>query len=86
MLGYHKLDSEDIEILKSMFIKGNEIPLSNKVKDKAIELKQIRKMSLGDSIIAASALTQNVTLVTRNTNDFDNIKDLKLLNPYEKQP
>ncbi len=83
VLGYHELDAEDKKILESMFIKGREIPLSQKVKDKAIELKQERKMSLGDSIIAASALIHNAILVTRNVDDFTHIDDLQHLNPYK---
>ncbi len=39
-------------------------------------------MSLGDAIIAATALEYNATLVTRNTSDFDWISDLILENPF----
>ncbi len=39
-------------------------------------------MTLGDSLVAATALAYQLTLVTRNTNDFDWIEDLPLLNPF----
>ncbi len=83
VLGYHELDSEDKEILELLFMKGREIQLSKRVKEKAVELKQERKMSLGDSIIAASALIRAAILVTRNVDDFDHIDTLQLFNPYE---
>lgn len=88
VLGYHQLDSEDKEILEEMFIKGKEIPLSKEVEDKAIELRQERKMSLGDSIIAASALIFETPLVTRNIEDFSHLADLLVYTPYqpEKMP
>ena len=35
-----------------------------------------------DSLIAASAITRRLTIVTRNTKDFDKIKGLNLLNPW----
>jgi len=35
-----------------------------------------------DSLIAATALTHNLKLVTRNTKDFVEIKDLELVNPF----
>ncbi|MCD6532568.1 MAG: type II toxin-antitoxin system VapC family toxin [Deltaproteobacteria bacterium] len=82
VLGYQELDSEDKKIIESMFTKGKEIQLSKGVKEKAIELRQKRKMSLGDSIIAASALVHNAILVTRNVDDFSSIDSLQLFNPY----
>lgn len=83
VMGYHELDSEDQKILESLFAKGREIQLSQRIKEKAIELRQARRMSLGDSIIAASALIGEVILVTRNIDDFNHIAHLQLLNPYE---
>jgi len=38
-------------------------------------------MSLGDSLIAATALQYNLILVTHNTDDFDWIEELTLLDP-----
>jgi predicted nucleic acid-binding protein len=38
-----------------------------------------------DAIIAATALTENFVLVTRNTADFKNIPGLELLNPWEAE-
>jgi len=35
-----------------------------------------------DAVIAATALVENMILVTRDTDDFKNITDLKLLNPW----
>lgn len=47
----------------------------------AIALKQQRKMSLGDALIAATCLEHNKTLVTRNTTDFTWIENLRVINP-----
>jgi toxin FitB len=38
-------------------------------------------MSLGDAIIAATALIYNLEIVTRNTADFTGIPNIKLTNP-----
>lgn len=51
--------------------------------EKAVRLRQIKKMSLGDSLIAGTALVHDLTLVTRNTDDFAWIASLNLLNPLE---
>jgi predicted nucleic acid-binding protein len=39
-------------------------------------------MTLGDSLIAATALVHGRTLVTRNTKDFQWIAGLRLLDPF----
>jgi toxin FitB len=50
---------------------------------KSTLLRQQRKMTLGDSLIAATALIYNQTLITRNDKDFDWIDGLKLINPFD---
>jgi predicted nucleic acid-binding protein len=39
-------------------------------------------ISLPDAVIAASALSLDATLVTRNENDFARVLGLKVLNPF----
>jgi len=42
-----------------------------------------RTLPAADSMIAAAAITHHMTLVTRNTKDFDGIEGLMLINPWE---
>ena len=44
-----------------------------------------RSLPVFDSLIAAAALARRMTLVTRNTKDFENIEGLILLNPWERK-
>jgi len=37
-----------------------------------------------DAVITATALVENMILVTRNIDDFKNIANLKLLNPWDE--
>jgi predicted nucleic acid-binding protein len=41
-----------------------------------------RTLPYKDSLIAAAAITHHLTLITRNTKDFEDIGGLNLLNPW----
>jgi predicted nucleic acid-binding protein len=58
-------------------------PLDNIIVQHTVALCKQSKIKLPDAIIAATALTENFTLVTRNVDDFKNITGLNLLNPWE---
>lgn len=62
-----------------------EIPLEEQIITHTIELRREKKMSLADSIIAATALLHHLPLVTRNEVDFVHIKGLKIINPFSSQ-
>lgn len=65
------------------FVRDSAIlPLTDAVADKAIELKRKRKIKLPDAVIAATALVNDMTLVSRNDDDFQKISGLKYLNPF----
>lgn len=38
-------------------------------------------MSLGDALVAGTALAYELTLITRNVDDFSRIEGLSILNP-----
>jgi predicted nucleic acid-binding protein len=47
-----------------------------------IYIRQNYRLKLPDAIIAATAITYDLTLLTRNNADFNKIEGLKLLDPY----
>lgn len=83
VLGFHRLSKQDRISLEMFFSSTTVLPITSNVLDKAIELRQKRRMSLGDSLVAATCLVHNLTLATRNIGDFDWIAELRLLNPME---
>jgi len=58
------------------------LPLSDHLIDRIIKIKQHKNLKLGDAIIAATAIENNLTIVTRNEKDFKKIENLKLINPF----
>ena len=48
-----------------------------------VSLRKSKKVKTPDAIIAATALAYGYTIITNNEKDFENIKDLKFINPYK---
>ena len=86
VLGYHQLDDEERQYVEAFFRLAQVLPLSQAVLDQAVALRQQRKMSLGDALVAGTALVHSLTLVTRNVEDFQWIQGLSLLNPFDAEP
>ena len=57
--------------------------LDRQVVDQTIALCRLKKIKLPDAIIAATAIVNQQTLVTRNVADFKAIPNLKVLNPHD---
>jgi predicted nucleic acid-binding protein len=60
------------------------IEINKPIIDMTIVLRKSIRIQLPDAIIAATALTHNLTLVTRNVADFQTIKQLTVINPWDK--
>lgn len=80
-LGYHKLTEEERRFFESVFEVVPQLPIDQYVINIAVSLKQQRKYSLGDALIAATALHYNAELNTNNIVDFEKIEGIKLFNP-----
>ncbi|MCO5763233.1 MAG: type II toxin-antitoxin system VapC family toxin [Chromatiaceae bacterium] len=81
VLGYHQLAESDKQDFIEFFKTARLIYISQAIVEQAVELRQKRKISLGDSIIAATAIVNDLTLITANIADFKWISNIKLLNP-----
>lgn len=84
-LGYHRMTPEERLSLEKFFQTALILPISPEVLENAVRLRQARKMSLGDAVVAGTALAHGLTLITRNVKDFDWIAGLTLFNPFTKE-
>ena len=77
LLGFSIVTSE----IKEFVSNSHLIDLSNKITEQTIELRKKHKIKIPDAIIAATAIVNKLTLITRNDKDFKNISELKMINP-----
>ena len=83
VLGYPGLTTAQRSHFDGFFKAAHMLFLSQEVVNMAATLRQRRKMTLGDAIVASTAIVHNLSLVTRNVADFQWIEELDLLNPFD---
>ena len=80
--GFPGLQDAERRALDDLFAHWKIHPLDDAIIARTIEIRQLRRMGLGDAIIAATALVHQKPLVTRNVDDFKHIAGLQLVNPF----
>ena len=81
-LGFAGISPEEETAILDFVNASPTYPLDDEVIQQAIQLRQQKKMKLGDAIVAATAVAYNIPLVTRNEDDFKHIPGLDLRNPF----
>lgn len=85
VLGFHQLLEDEKTLLEAFFAATTILPLTQAILDQAVLLRQQRRMSLGDALVAGTALAHNHTLVTHNVNDFRWVNGLALFDPLAEK-
>jgi hypothetical protein len=80
-LGFSAIPANELLILNALFKESYNLELTSSIVGTAVQLRQAKRISLGDSIIAATALEHELELWTVNTSDFEHIEGLRLRNP-----
>ena len=78
ILGQYQISESEKQIIGKALKHCHIIDIDSKIKQLAINIKQQNKMKLPDAIIAATAIKNNVALVTADKG-FKKIPDLDLL-------
>ncbi len=84
--GYHELGEDEKQVLEEFFDAGKVRPSSGSAITVAIRLGQKRRMSLGDALIAGTALSHGLPLATHNVEDFAWIEELEVVDPLANEP
>ncbi len=83
LLSWSGINEQQSSILTSFIEDSDVFPLDEPIILKTIEIRKSYKTKLPDAIIAATAIVNNLPLITRNTKDFSGIEGLKVVNPFE---
>ena len=83
LLAWPGADEQQTLILDEFINASDVFSLEEPIILTAIEIRKTHKTKLPDAIIVATALVKELTIITRNTKDFDKIEGLDVLNPYD---
>ncbi len=82
-LGFNGFTHDEKKKAREFISFAKIIPLEDIIVERVIEIKQNFKIKLPDAIIAATAMSKNLFLVTRNVDDFKQI-NVNLINPFQE--
>jgi predicted nucleic acid-binding protein len=78
LLGYHRLNIDEYDILKKLLESINIIAINNRIKYKAIALRRKYALKTPDAIIASTAIHHDFFLVTADKK-LHKIKDINII-------
>lgn len=81
VLGFRGLEKSDTRYFEQLFVTMKNHEFDDTVTRIVIELRKHHTIQLPDAIIAATALVNDLSLCTHNTEDFEKIPDLLLFDP-----
>jgi|SRR5580692_7670322 predicted nucleic acid-binding protein len=81
VLSFPNLTEQEEAAIRKLLNEFEEIPISNAVIERTIQIRKAVRIKVPDALIAASADTAQATVVTRNTTDFQRIPGLTVLHP-----
>jgi predicted nucleic acid-binding protein len=82
VLCWRTANDKEILILKDFLKDCQIINIDDSIKYKAADIRKHSNIKLPDAIIAATALVNNLRLLTRNEKDFRTISGLDFANPF----
>lgn len=83
LLAWNKATVDQMTTLEEFIQASTVLTLSEEIILETIQIRRQHRIKLPDVIIAATALANDLILVSRNTSDFAKISGLTCVNPYD---
>jgi len=86
LLGWRKHTTEGFARAKEFLNRATVVLVDEELADLAIDLRRNNNIRLADALIAATAMCNDLVLVTRNEEDFVSLHGLEIYNPFKSSP
>lgn len=85
LLGFPRLTRQDETRIGALLASFTVVAVDERIARQAVNLKRRHGLKTPDAVIAATALLENATLVTRDQNMLDKVPEVRSLNPFVPQ-
>ena len=82
ILGYPFSNPKEEIFIKELLSLFRTVYVDQRIADITVDIRKKNRIKLPDAIISATAISENLELVTRNVDDFSKI-DVKISNPFD---
>jgi len=83
LLGFSEITTNEELKFSELINAAIVIALNENVVNRTIQIRKKYRTKLPDAIIAATAIENQLTIITRNTKDFDKIEGVEILSPFD---
>lgn len=83
LLAWPNASDKQLNVLETFIANSTVFSLPEPVVLESIRIRKNFRVKLPDAIIAATSLVFELTLITRNTTDFEKIPGLNLIHSYQ---
>lgn len=84
LLCWKTASKKDLATLHAFIDDAWIFELERDIKLKTADIRKAYNIKLPDAIIAATVMVYDLSLITRNIKDFKKIKELNLIDPYNR--
>ncbi len=82
VLGYRFLEEKEEKFIKEILDAFKLLYIDQKIVETVIDIRKQNRIKLPDAIIAATAMTENLHLISRNIVDYENL-EIPIFNPFD---
>jgi toxin FitB len=82
VLGFKNIQPHEEALFQRYFAILKPLHLTDAIIEQTIKIRQIKKIKLGDAIIAGTARVHNLEIFTHNVADFINIDGVSVRDPF----
>ena len=82
ILGYKFSDQSEERFICDLLSAFHMHFVDQEIAEGVIQIRKNKRIKLPDAIIASTAILNDLCLITRNVDDFSNIANLNIMNPF----
>jgi len=83
ILGYNFSDQSEERFIYDFLSAFHTYFVDQEIAEGVIQIQKNKRIKLPDAIIASTAILNDLCLITRNVDDFSNIANLNIMNPFK---